>query len=133
MPELDDDFAKDLGKWDSFQELQEELRGEIAREAEREAEAGRRNGVVERLVNLTPFEVPTVLVDEVLDGKLRDFAMRVASQGVDPAKAGIDWASVREDFQDVAEKEVRAHFVLEALVAKEVIDVDEGEVEAEVN
>ena len=89
--------------------------------------------MVERLVNLTPFEVPTVLVDEVLDGKLRDFAMRVASQGVDPAKAGIDWASVREDFQDVAEKEVRAHFVLEALVAKEVIDVDEGEVEAEVN
>ena len=69
VPELDDDFAKDLGKWDSFQELQEELRGEIAREAEREAEAGRRNGVVERLVNLTPFEVPTVLVDEVLEAK----------------------------------------------------------------
>ena len=133
VPELDDDFAKDFGKWESFQELQEELRVEIAREAEREADASRRNGVVERLVNLTPFEVPTVLVDEVLDGKLRDFAMRVASQGVDPAKAGIDWASVREDFQDVAEKEVRAHFVLEELVTKEAIDVDEGEVEAEVN
>jgi trigger factor len=133
VPELDDDFAKNFGKWESFQELQEELRGEMAKEAERGAESSRRNGVVERLVNLTPFEVPGVLVEEVLDGKLRDFAVRVASQGVDPAKAGIDWASVRKDFQDVAEKEVRAHFVLEALVAKEVIEVHEAEVEAEVD
>ena len=132
VPSLDDDFARDIGDFDNL----EELKGSILEEVSQQAEAGReeeiRNQTVEALVDLTTFEVPEVLVEEVVDSKLRDFAFSLASRGVDPARAGLDWPRIRNEFQVPARKEVRAHFVLEAVAGKEGIEVTEEEVTSEI-
>ena len=132
VPPLDDDFARDIGDFDNL----EELKGSLLEEVSQQAEAGReeeiRNKTVEALVDLTTFEVPEVLVEEVVDNKLQEFAFSLASRGVDPAKAGLDWYKMRDEFQAPARKEVRAHFGLEAVAGKEEIEVTEEEVDSEI-
>ncbi len=132
VPSMDDDFAKDIGDFDSLEALKESLLEEISQYAETAREEAIRNKTVEALVDLTTFEVPQVLVEEAVDGKLRDFAYRLATRGVDPAKAGLDWPKMRNEFRPSAEKEVRAHFVLEAVAGGEGIQTADAEVDVEI-
>ena len=132
VPALDDDFARDVGNFDNLEELKRSLLEEISQQAEAWREEEIRNRTVEALVDLTTFEVPEVLVAEVVDNKLREFALRLASRGVDPAKAGLDWQKMRDESQAPATKEVRAHFGLEAVAGKEGIEVTEEEVDSEI-
>ena len=132
VPPLDDDFAGDIGDFDNLEELKGSLLEEISQQAEAGREEEIRSKTVETLVKLTTFEVPEVLVEEVVDNKLRAFAFRLATGGVDPARAELDWSRLRDDVQEPARKEVRAHFVLEAVAEKEGIEVTEEEVASEI-
>ena len=132
VPSLDDDFAGDIGDFDNLEELKGSLLEEISQEAEAGREEEIRNKTIGALVDLTAFEVPEVLVEEVVYSKLRDLAYSLGSRGVDPARSGLDWHRVRDEFQAPARKEVRAHFVLEAVAGKEGIKVTEEEVASEI-
>ncbi len=132
VPPLDDDFAGDIGDFDNLEELKGSLLEEISQQAEAGREEEIRSKTVEALVKLTTFEVPEVLVEEVVDKKLRAFALRLATGGVDPARAELDWSRLRDDVQEPARKEVRAHFVLESVAEKEGIEVTEEEVASEI-
>ena len=132
VPPLDDDFARDIGDFENLEKLKESLLEEVAQQADAGREEEIRNKTVEALVELTTFEVPEVLVEEVVDNKLREFAFSLASRGVDPAKAGLDWQKMRDEFQAPARKEVRAHFGLEAIAGKEKLEVADEEVDSEI-
>ncbi len=132
IPSVDDDFAGEVGDFESLEELKESLREEISEQAEADRLREIRNKTVEALVVLTSFEVPEILVEEMVDRKLRNFALRLASGGLDPARAELDWPKLRDEFQEPARKEVRAHFVLEAVAEKEGIQVTDEEVASEI-
>src|SRR5690606_6066054 len=91
LPELNDEFAKDLGEHDSLESLKAELRAELEGGASRRKEELTKQKVVEKLTELAQFEVPNVLVEERLDQRLRDLAYNIAYQGVDPSRANINW------------------------------------------
>jgi trigger factor len=91
LPALDDEFAKDLGEWDSLAALRDDVRGRLRAAAERKADRELKNALLEALVDKASFEVPEALVERHMNMRTENAARGLAYQGVDPTKLGMDW------------------------------------------
>ena len=131
LPELDDEFAKDLGV-DSLDALTARVREDLEHEAKHAAEREDRSALMKQLATRVPFEVPASMVDREIDRRLEDFARRLIDQNVDPRQAGIDWNAFRESQREVSREAVAAAIVLDEVTRREKLDVSDTEVEAEV-
>ena len=131
LPELDDEFAKDLGV-DSLDALTAKVREDLEHEAKHAAEREDRSELMKQLASRLPFEVPPSMVDREVDRRLEDFARRLIDQNVDPRQAGIDWNAFRESQREVSREAVAAALVLDEVTRREKLEVGDAEVEAEV-
>ena len=131
LPELDDEFAKDLGV-DSLEALKTRVREDLEHEAKHAAEREDRAELMKQLATRLPFEVPASMVDREIDRRLEDFARRLMDQNVDPRQAGIDWNAFRESQRAVSNEAVAAALVLDEVTRREKLAVSDEEVEAEV-
>lgn len=132
LPELNDEFAKDLGEYETLKELREKIEERLGVEREKNREINLGNKLLEELASKTNFEVPEVLVENRIDGMLRDLAYKLASQGMDPSKANVDWMKVRSDVRPNAEKQVKANMMLTEIGQRENIEIASEELEQEV-
>jgi trigger factor len=132
LPELDDEFAKDLGEFDTLDALTTRVREDLEHEAKHAAEREDRAELMKQLATRLPFEVPASLVDREVDRRLEEFARRLIDQKIDPRQAGIDWNAFRESQREVARAAVAAALVLDEVTRREQLDVTEDEVEREV-
>lgn len=131
LPELDDEFAKDLGV-DSLEALTTRVREDLEHEAKHAAEREDRSELMKQLATRLPFDVPESMVNREVDRRLEDFARRLIDQKVDPRQAGIDWNAFRESQREVAREAVAAALVLDEVTRREKLEVSDAEVEAEV-
>jgi trigger factor len=131
LPELDDEFAKDLGV-ESLDALTARVREDLEHEAKHAAEREDRSALMKQLATRVPFEVPASMVDREIDRRLEDFARRLIDQNVDPRQAGIDWKAFRESQREVSREAVAAALVLDEVTRREKLEVSDEEVEAEV-
>jgi trigger factor len=131
-PEVNDEFAKSVGDWDTVESMRDAMRADIQRHRETEALREKRNQVGEHLLKTHDFEVPDALVEEELGKSLNNYARFLASQGIDLEKAQIDWTKMRDDFKPEAVKRVKRSLVLEAIARKEGILAADVEVDAEI-
>lgn len=131
LPELNDEFAKDLGEYETLKELREKIGERLGVEREKNREMDLGNKLLEELAAQTDFEVPEVLVANRVDGMLRDLAYKMASQGMDPSKANVDWMKVRADFRSDAEKQVKANLMLGEIGRRENIEISSETLEQE--
>lgn len=131
-PEVNDDFAKSVGAWETADQMREAITADIRRHREVEALRYRRNQVGEKLLAGHDFEVPEALVEEELGKSLNNYARYLASQGVDLQKAEMDWRRIGEEFRPEAVKRVKRGLILEAIAKKENITVSDVEVDAEI-
>lgn len=131
LPELNDEFAKDLGDYETLKELREKIEERLGVEREKNREMDLGNKLLEELAAQTDFEVPEVLVENRVDGMLRDLAYKMASQGMDPSKANVDWMKVRADFRSDAEKQVKANLMLGEIGRRENIEISPETLEQE--
>jgi trigger factor len=132
LPELDDEFAKDLGEFDTLAALRARVREDLEHEAKHAAEREDRGELMKQLATRLPFEVPASMVEREVDRRLEDFARRLIDQGVDPRQANIDWNAFRDSQRQVAGEAVGAALVLDELARREQLEVTDGEVEREV-
>src|SRR5512139_1312123 len=82
LPPLDDEFAKDLGDYSSFEELKAKLKGEIEKEKELALERQLKDQLIDQLLEANPFEVPESLVEEQAKALVSDTKLKLAAQGV---------------------------------------------------
>jgi trigger factor len=132
VPELDDEFAKDLGDFDTLDALKARVREDLEHEAKHAAEREVRGDLMKQLAARVPFEVPASMVERELERRLEDFARRLIDQHIDPRQAGIDWSAFRESQRDVAREAVAAALALDEVTRREQLQVTEEEVEREV-
>ena len=132
VPELDDEFAKDLGDFDTLDALKARVREDLEHEARHAAEREVRGDLMKQLAARVPFEVPASMVERELERRLEDFARRLIDQHIDPRQAGIDWSAFRESQRDVAREAVAAALALDEVTRREQLEVTEEEVEREV-
>jgi trigger factor len=133
VPELDDEFAKDLGEFDTLDGLRTRVREDLEHEAKHAAEREDRAELMKQLATRLPFEVPASMVEREVERRLEDFARRLIDQNVDPRTAGIDWNAFRESQREVAREAVAAALVLDEVTRREQLEVTEEEVQKEVD
>src|SRR5439155_16214635 len=100
LPDLDDEFAKDLGEFDTLDALTTRVREDLEHEATHAAEREDRAELMKQLAARLPFEVPPSMIEREVDRRLEDFARRLIDQNVDPRQAGIDWTAFRDSQRD---------------------------------
>jgi len=132
LPVLDDEFAKDLGDFDSVEALRTRVRADLRRDAERSQEREIRNDLLRQLGARVSFEVPDALVGREVDRRTEDLVRQMMEQGLDPLKAGIDWEAFREHQRASARDAVRSLLVLDDIARREGVQVSDDEVAAEV-
>ena len=132
LPELDDEFAKDLGEFDTLDALKARVREDLEHEAKHAAEREDRSELMKQLASRVPFDVPASMIDREIDRRLEDFARRLIDQNVDPRQAGIDWNAFRESQREVSREAVAAALVLDEVTRREKLDVSDAEAEGEV-
>jgi trigger factor len=132
LPALDDEFAKDVGEFDSLAALRTRVRADMEADAEQHAKQHVRNDLLKALSERVTFELPTSLVDREIDRRLEEFARRLMEQNVDPRKAGIDWGQFREAQREPARSAVASALVLDELARRENLVVSPEDVDKEV-
>jgi trigger factor len=132
VPELDDEFAKDLGEFDSLDALRARVRADLEHEARHEAEREVRAELLQQLAARVPFEVPPALLDREVDRRVEEFVRRLIEQQIDPMQTNINWEEFRERQKDAAAEAVRSALVLDEVARREGLTASEEEVDAEV-
>jgi trigger factor len=127
LPPLDDEFAKDLGDYSSFEELKTKLRGEIEKEKELALERQFKDQMVDQLLAANPFEVPQSLVEEQTKALVSDTKLRLAAQGLELKNLGMTEEKLQGDYKAMAEKQVRTFLILEKIAGQEGISVTDEE------
>lgn len=131
-PELNDEFAQDLGDYRTLDELREALRKNIQGQRQHEAQEESKNQIVEKLVDMHEFPVPRVFVERQVRNRVEQSMRAMSSEGVDIDKLNIDWAKVMETQKEKAEREVKASLLLSKVAAQEHIHATRDEVDKEV-
>src|SRR5215831_12302980 len=132
LPDLDDEFAKDVGDFESLAALQDRVRVDMQADAERHAKQHVRNDLLKQLGQRITFELPPSLVDREIDRRLEEFARRLMDQNVDPRKAGIDWAQFREAQREAGRDAVASALVLDEIARRENVTVTAEDVDKEI-
>ena len=132
VPALDDEFAKDLGNFDSLAALRDRVRQDLEHEAAHEADRAVRGDLMADLARRVPFTVPDALVEQELDRRVEEFARRLVEQQVDLQKAGIDWNQFRSAQREAAAASVKAMVALDEIARREPVVVGDEDVAAEI-
>ncbi len=129
VPELDDEFAKSVSEFKTFEELKAKVSENLRERKKQEVEARGKQKLLDQLVSLHEFPVPELLVDAQVNARLERLLSSLFSQGVDPRSVNIDWQKIRDDSRPEAEKDVRGSLILDKVAEAEGVEVSEGEVD----
>lgn len=132
MPDLNDEFAQDLGDFKSLDELRDAARKAIYAERDMTARQEAHTAILDSLVDLYDFPIPQSYVDQQVESIIESRLRSLAGQGVDPRKLNLDWAKLKETQAPRALKDVRASLLLEKVADREAIHATQEEVDSEV-
>lgn len=126
LPELNDEFAKDIGNNKSVDELKEGIKKDIEIRKKNELASSQREALLSKLLDAHTFDVPGGMVERELQSMARSQATRLARRGVDVNS--FDYAKFREENKDLAEKRVKGILLLDVIAEKEKLDVTDDDV-----
>jgi trigger factor len=132
LPGLDDEFARDLGDYQSLEELREAVRKTIFHEKQYTAQQQAKEELIDRLVERNEFPVPEAYVDRQIENQVRMRLRDLTGQGIDPSNLKLDWEKVKESQREKAVRSVRASLLLEKIAEQEGIGATKDEVDREV-
>jgi len=133
LPELNDEFAKDVAgekaEFTTLEEMRKKVREQL--DAAREAKQGEqaREKILEVLIKKHDFPVPESLIEGQMDARLERVVRSLATQGVDPRAVNVDWVSLRSRQKQRATDDVKAEILLDRIATAENIDATDEEVE----
>ena len=135
LPEVDDDFVKDVSEKDTVAEYREELRAQIHHRLEHEAEHDLDNKLTDAVIALVEGEIPAQMIDNEVQNMIREMDMRLRQQGMDLNTylqyTGMDIEAVKEMYRPEAERRVKMRLALEKIAKLEGVEPTEEEIEEE--
>jgi len=132
LPEMDDDFAKELGAYESLADLEARIREHMASRKRRSVEGETKDRLMAALTERFPFPVPESLVQEQIDTRLDRGLRALAAQGMEPEQMRkLDFTRLRAAQRDGATAEVRTNILLDRIALEEQIGVTDEEMDRE--
>ena len=132
LPELDDEFAQEIGDYRTVDELKEAVRKALFAQRQNEAQQDAKNQIVDKLVDAHDFPVPEAFVERQIKNRVEQRLLAMAEQGIDPRKLQLDWDKVKESQREKAIREVKASMLLGKVSERESIHATRDEVDNEV-
>ena len=132
LPELNDDFAKDVSDATTLDELKTKIRESLEHEKNHRQKDLQREKVIGELIKLHDFPVPESLVEHQMDVRLERVVRSLAQQGVDPRAVNVDWVSLRHRQEERAKEDVKAELVIDRIATEEKIEVTDEELDHEI-
>ena len=136
MPELDDEFAKDVSEFDTLDELKDDLKKQISERKEANAKTDFENQIIDQIVEDMQAEIPECMFTQKCDEMVQDYAYRLQMQGLDLntylGYLGQTMDQFKEQFMEGAKHQVKVKLALDAIVKAENIEATEEEIEQEV-
>lgn len=136
MPEINDDFAKDVSEFDTLDEYKADIEKRIGEQEKNAAEQDRTDKIIEKVCENATVDIPQPMVERAIDQRVNEMNMRMSYQGLkmeDFLKyTGQTMEQLRLSYADAARKQVLAEVVLDAIRAAEGIDATAEEVDAEI-
>ena len=131
LPELNDEFAKDVSDAATLDELRKKVRESLEHQRDHKHKELLHERILAALVKLHDFPVPEALVEHQMDVRLERVVRSLAAQGVDPRAVNVDWVTLRRRQQERAADDVKAELIVDRIASAESIDVTEQEVDQE--
>jgi trigger factor len=134
LPELNDEFAKEVGAFESLGDLENRVRENLANRKRRAVEAETKDKLFAALIERFPFPVPESLVQEQVDARLERGLRALAAQGMDTEQMRkLDFGRLRAAQRDSAVAEVKTSLLLERIAHEENVSVSEEELDREIH
>ena len=135
VPELDDEFAKDVSEFESLEELKADIRAKALEKAQKQIDTTFENACVEKAAENTTVEMPKALIESELDNQMERFAYQLQMSGYSVEQyakmMGGDLTTMRNAFRPAAEKQAKINVTLEKIIEVEGITVSDEDIEAE--
>jgi trigger factor len=132
LPEVNDEFAQDLGDYRTVDELRDAIRKAMFAQRQGDAQQAAKNALVDKLVDEHDFPVPEAFVERQVRNRVEQSLRAMAEQGMDPRNLKLDWNKVKESQRDKAVREVKASLLLSRVAEREAIVATRDEVDKEV-
>ena len=135
VPELDDEFAKDVSEFDTLKDLKADLKKQITEERQKAADRAFEDALMEQVAANITAEIPDAMVENQARQFLDNFKMQIAQQGIPYEQymqmTGMDEAKLIEDAKEPALRQVRMDLAVAAIIKAEGLEATDEEVEAE--
>ncbi|MBE6629262.1 MAG: trigger factor [Ruminococcaceae bacterium] len=135
LPELDDDFAKDVSEFDTMDEYRADLKAKIEKRHADSADNAVAEKLMDALIEKMEADIPTPMFDAEVENSLRDYDYRLRMSGLDlntyTKYTGLTLDALRDQFRPQAERQVKARLALEKVAELEGVEVSEEEINAE--
>ena len=137
VPELDDEFAKDVSEFDTLAEYKEDVKKKLTEKKEKEARTAKENAAVDKAIENAQMDIPEAMIETQTRQMLDDFARRMQSQGLSMEQyfqfTGQSVDKMMEDMKPQALKRIQTRLVLEKIAEVENIQPTEEEVNEEIS
>ena len=135
LPELDDEFAKDVSEFDTLEEYRADIREKIKERNAKRVEVSVEEQLVDGVIATLEVDIPEIMITNEVDRQIQDYAYRLRSQGIDMDMymkyTGMTAEAMRAQFKDGAERQVKMMLALEKIAALENIEISEEDLEKE--
>ncbi len=137
LPELNDEFAKDISEFDTLDEVRTDLKEKIKERKAMVAESKMKNDVMEKVFENNDIEVPQVMIEDEINAMMQEFDQQLRSQGMDLEKyfkyLKKEPKEFRDEIKDDAFRKVKTRMIISAVAEAEKIEATEEELEKEIN
>lgn len=135
LPELNDDFAKDVSEFDTFEEYKQDVKAKLDKANADKTAAEFEGNVIKVVTDAAKVDIPQCMIDAKIEDLIRDFGYRLSSQGLSLDQymkyTGATVDTFKEQFKDQAEEQVKTALVLGEIAKKENVEVTDEDVENE--
>ena len=136
LPELDDDFAKDVSEFDTMDEYRNDIKAKIAKRHEDEADRKFEDTILDTLIEKLEADIPEQMYVAETENYVRDYDNRLRMQGLDLKTyfqyTGMNLDTLRGQMRPQAEKQVKLRLALEKIAELEKIEVTDEDIEGEI-
>ncbi len=135
LPEINDDFIKDISDFDTVDAFREDLKKKVAERKERDADADLNDKLSQAVADLVIADIPACMFENEINANLQGFENRMASQGISLQQyleiTGSNMEDMRNMFKERADRDVKLRLALEKIAELEGIIIEDSEVDAE--
>ena len=135
LPEIDDDFVKDISDFDTLDEFKADLRSSLEKSAAAKAESQMKNSVIEKVFEANEIDIPDVMVESEIDSMMSEFDQQLRGQGMDLDTyfqyVGKTAEDFRKEVKEDAYKRVKTRMLISKIAEQENFEVSNDEINTE--